>query len=406
MQTIKTDILIMGGGVAGLWLLNVLRKAGYSVLLLENERLGGVQTLNANGILHGGMKFGLAAMLGDAEALDDMPALWRDCFQGKGDLDLSGVRVLSEMQYLWSEANLAARTTTFFASRLLTGKIESLDEHSRPLALASDRFGGVVYKLNDQVVDCASLVQKLAQPYKNCIYKVSAQTCHLEADDRHNTTAVFITAAGIEPLRIHPRRVILAGGGGNEGLLADLGLREPEMVRRHLHMVLIKHPQLMPFYGHCLGASNKPRLTITTHPTRDGQAVWYLGGELAEDGAVRDERLQIEEAQHELKELLPWVDLRGARYKTLKIDRILPAESSLIPGDNLLKFKATTAFVEAKGNNIVAWPCKLTLTPNMGRQVLQCLEKDDIRPEHPQHPEPLPLLYPEMGLPAWETLFT
>jgi hypothetical protein len=48
----------------------------------------------------------------------------------------------------------------------------------------------------------------------------------------------------------------------------------------------------------------------------------------------------------------------------------------------------------------------MTLTPNMGRHVLHCLEKDNIRPEHPQHPEPLPLLYPELGLPAWETLFT
>jgi hypothetical protein len=38
--------------------------------------------------------------------------------------------------------------------------------------------------------------------------------------------------------------------------------------------------------------------------------------------------------------------------------------------------------------------------------VLQCLEKDGIKPEHPQHTEALPLLYPEMGLPAWETLFS
>ena len=73
MQTIKTDILIFGGGIAGLWLLNRLRAAGYSVLLLEQDRLGGSETLNANGIIHGGLKFGLSAMLRDVEALDDMP---------------------------------------------------------------------------------------------------------------------------------------------------------------------------------------------------------------------------------------------------------------------------------------------------------------------------------------------
>lgn len=402
MRTIETDILIFGGGIAGLWLLNRLRKAGYSVLLLENDRLGGSQTLNANGIIHGGLKFGLSAILRDTEQLDDMPALWRDCFAGSGDIDLRGVRLLSEAQYLWSEPSLAAKTTTFFASKLLTGKVESLDPAQFPAALASKAFKGAVYKLNDQVVDCNSLVQKLVQAHKGCIYKVSPQNCHIEADDKHNTRAVFITAAGVEPLRIHPRRVILAGGAGNQALLEDLGLREPEMERRSLHMVLLKHSKLVPFYGHCLGTSNKQRLTITTHPTRDGEAVWYLGGELAEEGALRDERLQIEAAQRELKELLPWVDLRGARYKTLKIERILPAGESLLRKDML---KPDTAFVEASGNNIVVWPCKLTLAPNMGRQVVALLEKDGIKPEKPQLAEALPLLYPEMGQPAWENLF-
>lgn len=402
MRTIETDVLIFGGGLAGLWLLNRLRKAGFSVLLLETDRLGGPQTLNANGIIHGGMKFGLGAMLRDTEQLDDMPALWRDCFEGKGDIDLRDVRMLAQAQYLWSEASIAAKTTTFFASKLLTGKVESLDRNDYPSALDGKSFKGVAYKLNDQVVDCASLVQKLAQPHKSCIYKVSPQNCHIEADDRHNTKAVFITAAGVEPMRVKARRVILAAGAGNEALLEDLGLREPEMERRQLHMVMIKHTKLPPFYGHCLGTSNKQRLTITTHPTRDGQSVWYLGGELAEQGALRDERLQIETAQRELKELLPWVDLRGARYKTIKIDRVLPAGESLLRTDML---KPDTAFVEALGNNIVAWPCKLTLAPNMGRQVMQLLEKDGIKPQHPQPEEALPLLYPEMGLPAWETQF-
>lgn len=402
MQTIKTDILIFGSGIAGLWLLNRLRKAGYSVILLENDRLGGSQTLNSNGILHGGLKFGLAAMLRDAEQLDDMPALWRACFAGDGDIDLRGVRLLSEAQYLWSEANLAARATTFLASKLLTGTVESLEREQYPAALNSKEFKGNAFRLNDQVVDTVSLIQKLAAPHKGCIYKVSAQNCHIEAGDKHDTRAVFITAAGMEPIRIHPRRTILCGGAGNEALLEDLGLREPEMEAKPLHMVLLKHEKLIPFYGHCLGTSNKQRLTITTHPTRDGGSVWYLGGELAEQGAQRDERMQIETAQRELKELLPWVDLRGGRYRTLKINRILPASEPLLQADML---KPDNAFVQQSANNLVVWPCKLTLAPNMGRQVMQLLEKEGFAPEHPQPQEALPLLYPEQGVPAWETLF-
>ena len=33
----KIDIAILGGGIAGLWLLNLLVSRGYSVLLLEKE---------------------------------------------------------------------------------------------------------------------------------------------------------------------------------------------------------------------------------------------------------------------------------------------------------------------------------------------------------------------------------
>lgn len=399
MRTIKIDILIFGSGIAGLWLLNRVRAAGYSALLLEQQNLGGQESLNANGIIHGGLKFGLSAMLRDIEDLDDMPAIWRACLAGQGDVDLAGVKVLAEHQYIWSEATLAARATTFFASRLITGQVETAEGAARPGVLQNPAFEGSVYQLGDLVIDMPSLLQHLAVPYKNCIYKVSQQSCHIETDDKHNTTAVFITAAGVEPLRIHPTRVILAGGQGNAALLEDLGLHEPEMERRCVHMVMLKRPALPSLYAHCLGASRNPRITITTHPTRDGEKIWYLGGELADEGAFRDERMQIEHAQRELKALLPWVDLRGSRYKTLKIDRILPA------GDRGL-FRPDNAYVESMGNNIVTWPCKLTLAPNLGRQVMSLLQRDGIQPEHSQPEETLPLLYPEMGQPVWETLFT
>ncbi|HEX4869485.1 MAG TPA: FAD-dependent oxidoreductase [Moraxellaceae bacterium] len=399
MQTIKTDILIFGGGIAGLWLLNRLRAAGYSVLLLEQDRLGGQETLNANGIIHGGLKFGLSAMLRDIEALEDMPALWRACLSGNGDVDLSTVKVLSEHQYIWSEASLAARATTFFASRLITGHVEAVAGEERPGPFQHEAFNGPVYRLSDLVIDMPSLVQALVSEHKRCIYKISPQTCHLETDDRHNTTAVFITAAGMEPIRIHPTAVILAGGQGNAALLEDIGLHEPAMERREVHMVMLKRAGLPPLWAHCLGASRNPRITITTHPTRDGESLWYLGGDLADEGAGRDERLQIDKAQRELKELLPWVDLRGARYKTLKIARILPAgDRGLLRPDN--------AYVQGIGNNILTWPCKLTLAPNLGRQVLAHLEKEGVKPEHEQPMDALPLLFPEIGQPIWETLFT
>ncbi len=51
MDTVAVDCLILGGGLSGLWLLNKLRRAGYSTLLIhDGHALGGLQSLNSAGI--------------------------------------------------------------------------------------------------------------------------------------------------------------------------------------------------------------------------------------------------------------------------------------------------------------------------------------------------------------------
>lgn len=58
-EALKLDALIIGGGVAGLWLLNRLRNEGYQALLLEQEALGTGQSIASQGMIHGGIKYAL-----------------------------------------------------------------------------------------------------------------------------------------------------------------------------------------------------------------------------------------------------------------------------------------------------------------------------------------------------------
>ena len=51
------DIVICGGGGSGLWLLNILKKAGFSVLLVEKNSIGGTQTIASQGMIHGGQRY-------------------------------------------------------------------------------------------------------------------------------------------------------------------------------------------------------------------------------------------------------------------------------------------------------------------------------------------------------------
>ena len=83
-QPWSTDILIVGGGVAGLWLNARLRRAGYATVLVESASLGGGQSVKSQGIIHGGAKYALhGALTGASEAIADMPRRWRACSTGQ-----------------------------------------------------------------------------------------------------------------------------------------------------------------------------------------------------------------------------------------------------------------------------------------------------------------------------------
>ena len=97
MTDIKTDCAIIGGGIAGLWLLNVLKARGLQTVLIEREALSTGQTLAAQGLIHSGVKCTLGARLtAEAEAVATMPARWRQHFASALTPSLPSATVLSK----------------------------------------------------------------------------------------------------------------------------------------------------------------------------------------------------------------------------------------------------------------------------------------------------------------------
>ena len=77
--TYSTNIVILGGGIAGLWLLNRMKAEGYEPILFETESLGGRQTLASQGIIHGGLKYALKGTLGkETQNIASMPNRWKN----------------------------------------------------------------------------------------------------------------------------------------------------------------------------------------------------------------------------------------------------------------------------------------------------------------------------------------
>ena len=367
-QTVTVDVVIFGGGVAGLWLLARLRQANFNAILVEAEALGTGQTRYAQGIIHGGTKYALTGKLtASSEAVSQMPAVWRDCLQGEGEVDLRQVKILSPHQYMWSTTSLTSRMAGFFASHVMRSRTKSLDKKERPRVFQNAGFKGHVYRLEEPVLDTESIITSLAQPHLEAILHAEMKT--ITVQDNAVSQLVLKASDGTE-WQMHTKRIVLAAGQGNARLLTAMGREMPAMQLRPLQMVMLRGGLPEMLYAHCLGASVNPRLTITSHYDAQRDIVWYLGGQLAEDGVTRSEAEQIQVAQHELQDLMPWLDLAKAQWATLRIDRAEPKQPDGKRPD-------TSYFDETQGV-ITTWPTKMALSPKLATDVLQHLEQTGV----------------------------
>ncbi len=357
--TQKVDIVIIGGGIAGLWTLNILRDTGYDAILIDHAALGAGQTLASQGMIHGGMKYNLAGLTSSAsETIKGMPARWRACLAGEGTLNLQGTKVLSDVYHMFTDGKLSNQVTAFFGAMAIEGNITSLAKTEFPAVFTNPAFKGSVYQLNDLVLDAASLIQRLAERQRGQIVTGVSNPKIDRAGERFSVrTDTHTLDAGF---------CILTAGSGNEDLANSLEL-PVAMQRRPLHQVVVKG-DLPSLYAHAvsLSSADKPKLTITTHTTAKGNTVWYLGGALAEDGVELDTQTQIQKAQKMLRSLFPWLSFDECVFSTLRIDRAEPAQTE--------KSRPDTPFVKRFGNVMVCWPIKLTLTPMMGDMILKMID--------------------------------
>lgn len=388
--SIHLDIAIMGGGIAGLWLLDCLRTRGYHAALLTHGPLGEGQTIASQGMIHGGIKYSLSgALSGASEALAQMPAHWSQCLRGEGEVNLTQTRVLSDNFYLWAPSALG-KLSGFLASRALHGRVEKVPPGERPSLLQNPAAGGSLYRLHDRVVDVPSLLQNLADNNRGLIFQLPDRDTHFSRHPADNQPQLLSGS-----LQITASQWVLTAGKGNASLLQALGCAAPAMQLRPLKQVLVRHPNLCRFYGHCLGAGTTPRLTISSHRHSSGEWVWYLGGALAETGAHQTDAELIACAQAELAALFPWLDIAGAEFSTLSAERAEPQQPGGTRPDG-----AFAAPAEGIDRVLVGWPTKLALAPVLARQLLALMPP----PSAARSLAPLAANFsaPAIATPPWE----
>lgn len=368
-EDVHVDVLILGGGVAGLWTHARLQQEGYKTVLLEAQALGAGQTRFAQGIIHGGTKYALTGKLtASSEAVADMPARWRACYEGTGEVDLTQAELLSDAHYLWSTTNLTSRISGFFASKVMRSRSNAIDasgdKNALPKIFQHKDFKGQFYRLDEPVFNTLSVVRALAEPRKKSILSIKSES--LQPTDKQ----VSLEASDGRRYILHYKKIILLAGEGNEDLLSRFGYDKPEMQLRPLKMVVMRGGENNKLtdmiYAHCLGASVNPRITITSHRDNHGGIVWYMGGQLAEEGVARSDEALIAAAIKEIGELIPWLDITDSQWGVLKIDR---AEIKK-PGTT----RPDSFSIEQNGDVITAWPTKLALAPALADTLIQIID--------------------------------
>ncbi|MFH5805466.1 FAD-dependent oxidoreductase [Alienimonas sp. DA493] len=370
------DVLIVGGGIAGLWALDVLSGRGLSCVLVERGALGAGQTVASQGIVHGGLKYTLTGLLtGSAKNIREMPGLWRRCVEGNPDPvfpnegpaggrhpDLSETPVRAAHCLLWRSESLTGRLGMIGAKAGLRVAPTALAPADVPPVLRGVK--GPVCRLDEQVLSPAGLVANLRARNLDRLLQVAEDGLTFRtAGGRIDTVA--LTAPDGRTLSVAPRHVALTAGAGNEGLLQSLNLPAaerlagalPTMQRRPLHMVLVRGANLPALSGHCVDGA-KTRVTVTSDRDSSGQVVWQVGGQLAEDGVHLDPKPLIARAERELTEAIPGLDLSGCEFATYRVDRAEGHAGGQRPEDAQLYTVG-----EPGGNLHVGWPTKLVLAP-------------------------------------------
>lgn len=386
------DVVILGGGAAGLWLLDDLRRAGFAAVLLESDALGAGQTVASQGIIHGGLKYTLDGLLSaSATSIREMPTIWRRCLAGELNPDLSGTRLRAEFCYLWRTTTLSSKIGMLGARAGLRVGPSMLPADARPAALAG--CPGVVARLDEQVIEPASFIETLARRHRDVLLRIDVSSgFELETDAPGRVTCIrLINPSDGEPLDLVPRHVVLTAGTGNETLMEQVRLPRVRAQRRPLHMVLVRG-ELPELCGHCVDGMHT-RATITSAKEMTGGCVWQVGGQIAEDGVELEPTDLVRHARRELADILPSVSLDGCAWSTYRVDRAEPSVRG--------RRRPSAQWAAMHGNVVVGWPTKLALVPRLAAQIR------DLLPNEPAigHVDPATLekwLRPRVAVPPWE----
>ena len=151
----RPDVLLIGGGIAGLVCLDRLVSLGYHAVLVERDACGSGQTAHCQGILHNGLKYLLHGQ--EEPVFGEVARRWQGYFEHGSELDLRGVRILAREVLVWSRGPWSKALRQRFAD----------DGRARVVAAPSAIPDGQVFAVPEPVVDVFDLLTALGRRHRH-----------------------------------------------------------------------------------------------------------------------------------------------------------------------------------------------------------------------------------------------
>ncbi|MDP7009225.1 MAG: FAD-dependent oxidoreductase [Phycisphaerales bacterium] len=364
-EILPMDCVIFGGGVAGLFILHKCLALGHRAVLLESKSLGTGQTIDSQGIIHGGLKYAITGHSDNsATTIREMPLVWRRCLAGEATPDLTNVVLRSDYCHVWRTDSIRSKLGWIAAKLALRTKPKLLDQDELPEAFQG--LQGPVARLDEQVVEPRSLLEVLSHELDTNLMQTVEGGVEVSKLDEGWLVQLLHPDTG-EPLDLHAKKVVLSAGKGNVQLRDEFNLTPNKTQDRPLHMVIVRG-ELPVINGHCIDGA-KTRVTITTTKDYAGRSVWQVGGQLAEDGVNKSPEELMSFAAKELQAVLPNVNLDHAEcitYKTTRAEQhmrgIRPTDISIIEENDVL----------------TCWPTKLAFAPRLADEVVARMDPPSI----------------------------
>ena len=366
-------------------LLDRLHTRGDSVCLIERQALGCGQTIQSQGIIHGGLKYALGGRASAASrAVRDMPDRWRAMLAGQSETDLRGVTLRAPSCHVWSTGSATSLLGLMGAKLALRTDPKKVSAGDRPDVLRD--VSGQVLTMAEPVLEPTSMLQVLADRHTPRLHHADI------SEIAHTHTDVMLTTG--DGRKYRARQLVLTAGGGNGALRTMAGLGSTAMQTRPLRMVLARNTGAI-LNGHCIRRAT-PFLTITSTTDTQGRIVWQIGGDVAERGNALTESETIEEAIAAIRTALPGVNINAFEWATYEAPR---AEHAVTDGH-----RPDLPGIVQEGVILTAWPTKLALAPLLVDELLERI------PQQVKHAAPTPSTNtpptntPPVATPPWEEI--